>query len=71
MAHNEEDVKIGLPTIWAIGVGSALGGDFFGWEFILYGGFFSALMAVGEVDFCGGRWIRRRLRVPPRDNVPS
>jgi hypothetical protein len=54
MAHNEEDVKIGLPTIWAIGVGSALGGDFFGWEFILYGGFFSALMAVGEVDFCGG-----------------
>ena len=49
MAHNEEDVKIGLPTIWAIGVGSALGGDFFGWEFILYGGFFSALMAVGTV----------------------
>ena len=24
--------KIGLATIWAIGVGSALGGDFFGWQ---------------------------------------
>ena len=47
--HNEADVKIGLPTIWAIGVGSALGGDFFGWEFILYGGFMSALMAVGTL----------------------
>ena len=48
MSHpSDADVKIGLPTIWAIGVGSALGGDFFGWEFILYGGFMSALMAVG------------------------
>ena len=38
--------KIGLPTIWAIGVGSALGGDFFGWQFVLYGGFLSGLGAV-------------------------
>lgn len=30
----------------AIGVGSALGGDFFGWEFVLYGGFLSALVAT-------------------------
>lgn len=30
----------------AIGVGSALGGDFFGWEFVLYGGFLSALGAT-------------------------
>ena len=33
-------------TIWAIGVGSALGGDFFGWQFVLYGGFVSGLGAV-------------------------
>lgn len=46
----EEDVKIGLAVIWAIGVGSALGGDFFGWQFTLYGGFGSAVLAVG---FCG------------------
>ena len=28
--------KVGLATIWAIGVGSALGGDFFGWQVILF-----------------------------------
>ena len=28
-------------------MGSALGGDFFGWEFVLYGGFLSALSATG------------------------
>lgn len=44
--HGEDDVKIGLATLWAIGVGSALGGDFFGWQFVLYGGFASALTAV-------------------------
>ena len=27
-------------------MGSALGGDFFGWEFVLYGGFLSALIAT-------------------------
>ena len=27
--------KVGLATIWAIGVGSALGGDFFGWQVII------------------------------------
>jgi hypothetical protein len=54
--HNEADVKIGLPTIWAIGVGSALGGDFFGWEFILYGGFMSALMAVGTLPILKVAW---------------
>jgi amino acid transporter len=42
----DEDVKIGLPTLWAIGVGSALGGDFFGWQFVLYGGFGSGVIAV-------------------------
>eukprot|EP01035_Chromulina_nebulosa_P018371 gene18371-24069_t len=41
-----KDVKIGLATIWAIGVGSALGGDFFGWQFVLFGGFGSAFVAV-------------------------
>lgn len=31
MSHDDIDnVKIGLPIIWAIGVGSVLGGDFFG-----------------------------------------
>ncbi len=43
---DEDDVKIGLATLWAIGVGSALGGDFFGWQFCLYGGFGSAVGAV-------------------------
>ena len=48
MSHDGfDEAKIGLPTIWAIGVGSALGGDFFGWEFIFYGGFGSALAAMG------------------------
>ena len=40
------DVKIGLWTLWAIGVGSVLGGDFFGWQLVLYGGFFSAVAAL-------------------------
>ncbi len=44
------DVKIGLATIWAIGVGSALGGDYFGWQFCLYGGFGSAFISV---LYCG------------------
>ena len=38
--------KIGWVTVWAIGVGATLGGDFFGWQFVLYGGFGSALVAV-------------------------
>jgi ethanolamine permease len=46
MGHSDDNVKIGLATIWAIGVGSALGGDFFGWQFVLYGGFGSAVGAV-------------------------
>jgi ethanolamine permease len=43
---SEFETKIGLPTLWAIGVGSVLGGDFFGWQFVLYGGFGSALLAI-------------------------
>jgi ethanolamine permease len=45
-----DDVKIGIWTLWAIGVGSVLGGDFFGWQLVLYGGFFSA---VGALLFSG------------------
>jgi ethanolamine permease len=45
MSH-DSDVKIGLPTIWAIGVGSVLGGDFFGWQFVTYGGMSSAVISV-------------------------
>lgn len=37
---------MGLLTIWAIGVGSAIGGSFFGWQFIVSGGFGSGLIAV-------------------------
>lgn len=37
--EEENSTKIGLWTIWAIGVGSALGGDFFGWQFVLWGGY--------------------------------
>eukprot|EP01038_Epipyxis_sp_PR26KG_P004182 gene4182-5950_t len=44
--HDEQENKIGLFTIWAIGVGSALGGVFFGWQFVLIGGFFSGLLAL-------------------------
>ena len=32
---SKDTSKLGLATIWAIGVGSALGGDFFGWQ-VLY-----------------------------------
>lgn len=46
MSGHEDDVKIGLATLWAIGVGSALGGDFFGWQFVLYGGFGYAFAAI-------------------------
>ncbi len=46
MSGDNHEVKIGLLTIWAMGVGSALGGDFFGWQFVLFGGFYSALTAV-------------------------
>jgi hypothetical protein len=42
----DDDIKIGFWTIWAIGVGAALGGDFFGWQFVLYGGFLSAIVAT-------------------------
>ncbi len=37
-SDDENASKIGIWTIWAIGVGSALGGDFFGWQFVLWGG---------------------------------
>ena len=37
-SDDENATKIGIWTIWAIGVGSALGGDFFGWQFVLWGG---------------------------------
>jgi amino acid transporter len=46
MGHDDDDTKITLPTLWAIGVGAAIGGDFFGWQFIMYGGFYSSLIAV-------------------------
>ena len=35
MTDNKNIGKIGLATIWAIGVGSALGGDFFGWQVLI------------------------------------
>eukprot|EP01038_Epipyxis_sp_PR26KG_P004180 gene4180-5948_t len=43
---NSHKNKIGVLTIWAIGVGSALGGDFFGWQFVLLGGFVSGFFGV-------------------------
>lgn len=45
-SKEEEATKIDSWTVWAIGVGSAMGGVFFGWEFVLYGGFISGLFAV-------------------------
>ena len=46
MTATHNDHKIGPFSIWAIGVGSGLGGVFFGWQFILYGGFYYALIAL-------------------------
>lgn len=45
MSHSTEE-KIGLSTVWAIGVGAAIGGDFFGWEFVISGGFYAALICM-------------------------
>lgn len=49
MTNPEVDEKIGLSTVWAIGVGAAIGGDFFGWEFVVSGGFYAALICM---SFC-------------------
>jgi len=49
-AEDGEKNKIGIWALWAIGVGSSLGGTFFGWQFVLYGGFVSSCFAV---LFCG------------------
>jgi hypothetical protein len=38
--------KIGLATIWAIGVGSALGGDFFGWQVCYITSFLSLFIII-------------------------
>jgi len=38
--------KIGLATIWAIGVGSALGGDFFGWQVCYITSFLSLFITL-------------------------
>lgn len=40
------DTKIGLFTVWSIGTGAAVGGDFFGWQLILSGGFGYACIAL-------------------------
>lgn len=44
--EDEEVTKIGGLTVWAIGVGSAMGGVFFGWQFVMYGGFVCGILAV-------------------------
>jgi len=46
MSEGGDKVKIGLATLWAIGVGSVLGGDFFGWQYVVYGGVISGLIAI-------------------------
>jgi ethanolamine permease len=42
----EDESKIGLLSIWAIGVGSTIGGYFFGWQFVLYAGFVGAMLSL-------------------------
>lgn len=42
---DDNDFKIGLPTIWAIGVGSAVGGDFFG-EIIIRTSIYTLLVII-------------------------
>jgi len=38
--------KIGLATLWAIGTGTVLGGDFYGWQYVDYGGIISGVIAL-------------------------
>jgi APA family basic amino acid/polyamine antiporter len=40
------DVKLGLFSLWMIGVGSFIGGNFIGWPSVLIGGFGSGLFSV-------------------------
>ena len=40
-----DEGKIGISGLWAIGVGSAIGGSFFGWAFLMFGGVLSATFA--------------------------
>lgn len=41
------EVKLGMLSLWMIGVGSFIGGNFIGWPSVLIGGFGSALISVG------------------------
>ncbi|CAM9541871.1 unnamed protein product, partial [Heterosigma akashiwo] len=34
----------GVLNLWAIGVGAVISGDFFGWNFVLSGGYGGALI---------------------------
>ncbi len=39
-------MKIGVLSLWMIGVGSFMGGDMIGWPSVLEGGFGSGLISV-------------------------
>ena len=41
-----EHNKVGVLSLWLIGVGSFIGGDFIGWPSVLVGGFGSGLISV-------------------------
>lgn len=43
---NNDEVKVGLPNILAIGIGAALGGNYFGWQFVVIDGFIPAVVAL-------------------------
>lgn len=40
------EVKVGLFSLWAIGVGSFIGGNFIGWPSVLVGGFGAGLASL-------------------------
>ena len=44
-------VNVGPWSLWAIGVGAFIGGDFVGWPSILQGGFGSGVLSVCIMGF--------------------
>lgn len=35
--HGSCPSSLSIAALWTIGVGAAIGGDFFGWQYVLYG----------------------------------
>lgn len=46
VAVGDQEMKVGVFSLWLLGVGSFIGGDFIGWPSVLVGGFGSGLISV-------------------------